>query len=501
MAFQMKLIGKMKTNCVRIILLCLMTMVVGASAACSCTETGGPDAGQEPGSGGEEPGGGSHEGELHEGLLTPDMESELRDYFSDVLTAEFSDEIERFEDKSVLELKYAEDNAGLVWKAWKDANDDFVEEKLIDIGPLSQGVSGRWSLPSGLEPSAVMPYYFGTKGVKPEEGWPLFLYMHGSGDKDGEWSAGLTLCREFDDAPSLYFIPQIPNEGEWYRWWQKSKQYAWEKLLRLAFVLGEVNPDRVYFFGISEGGYGSQRLASFYADYLAGAGPMAGGEPLKNAPAENCANIAFSLRTGADDTGFGRNTLTGYTSEEFDRLEQKHPGLYVHNIELIPGYGHAINYYLTTPWLADYVRNPWPKYFCWENYEMDGRYRDGFHNIQVLERSNPDMSMRTVYEMTISGNVVNVSVRNVSYETTETMNGIEMKFSKTYGPVSSGRFRIYLNCHLVDLEQPVTVRVNGETAFEGKVGPRLDMMAESCALFGDPQRVFPCGVDIDMSEL
>lgn len=310
----MKLIGKMKTNCVRIILLCLMTMVVGASAACSCTETGGPDAGQEPGSGGEEPGGGSHEGELHEGLLTPDMESELRDYFSDVLSAEFSDEIERFGDKSVLELKYAEDNAGLVWKAWKDANDDFAEEKLIDVGPLSQGVSGRWTLPSGLEPSAVMPYYFGSKGVKPEEGWPLFLYMHGSGDKDGEWATGLTLCREFEDAPSLYFIPQIPNEGEWYRWWQKSKQYAWEKLLRLAFVSGEVNPDRVYFFGISEGGYGSQRLASFYADYLAGAGPMAGGEPLKNAPAENCANIAFSLRTGADDTGFGRNTLTGYTS-------------------------------------------------------------------------------------------------------------------------------------------------------------------------------------------
>ena len=497
----MKLIGKMKTNCVRIILLCLMTMVVGASAACSCTETGGPDAGQEPGSGGEEPGGGSQDGELHEGLLTPDMESELRDYFSDVLTAEFSDEIERFGDKSELELKYAEDNAGLVWKAWKDANDDFAEEKLIDVGPLSQGVSGRWTLPSGLEPSAVMPYYFGSKGVKPEEGWPLFLYMHGSGDKDGEWATGLTLCREFEDAPSLYFIPQIPNEGEWYRWWQKSKQYAWEKLLRLAFVSGEVNPDRVYFFGISEGGYGSQRLASFYADYLAGAGPMAGGEPLKNAPAENCANIAFSLRTGADDTGFGRNTLTGYTSEEFDRLEQKHPGLYVHNIELIPGYGHAINYYLTTPWLADYVRNPWPKYFCWENYEMDGRYRDGFYNVQVLERSNPDMSMRTVYEMTVSGNAVNMSVQNVAYETTETMNGIEMKFSKTYSPVTSGKFRIYLNSHLVDLSQPVTVRVNGETAFEGMVEPRLDMMAESCALFGDPQRVFPCGVDIDMSEL
>lgn len=65
--------------------------------------------------------------------------------------------------------------------------------------------------------------------------------------------------------------------GDYYRWWQKAKQFAWEKMLRLAFVSGKINPNKVYFFGISEGGYGSQRLASFYADYLAAAGPMAGG--------------------------------------------------------------------------------------------------------------------------------------------------------------------------------------------------------------------------------
>ena len=55
---------------------------------------------------------------------------------------------------------------------------------------------------------------------------------------------------------------------------------------------------------------------------------MAGGEPLKNAPAENCAHIAFSLRTGADDRGFYRNILTGYVKEEFERLQGLHPGLY-----------------------------------------------------------------------------------------------------------------------------------------------------------------------------
>ena len=418
----------------------------------------------------------------------------LKEYFS----AKIEGDGAEFPAGAVLSGETVEDDIAAVWDIWKEANEDFSEVKLADISPLSSGRSGRWILPSDMEPDAYMQYYFGTKGDRPEDGWPLYLYLHGSGDRIQEWATGLELCRGFDDAPSLYFIPQIPNAGEWYRWWQKSKQWAWEKLLRLVLASGDADPDKVFFFGISEGGYGSQRLASFYADYLAGAGPMAGGEPLKNAPAENCANIAFSLRTGAEDAGFGRNTLTGYVKDEFDRLEQKHPGYYKHWIELIPDYGHSIDYSGTTPWLAGYERNPWPKYFCWENFEMDGRYRDGFYNLQVLERSNQDASSRTVYEMEIEGNNVSLDIRNVHYETVETANGIEMKFEKSYDDVSSGRIRVYLDSHLVDLSAPVTIKVNGKVVFEDMLEPDLKMMAESCALFGDPRRVYPCGVDVQI---
>ena len=77
-----------------------------------------------------------------------------------------------------------------------------------------------------------------------------------------------------------------------------------ERNAETAMASPNINPNRIYVFGISEGGYGSQRLASYYADYWAGAGPMAGGEPLRNAPAENCQHIAFSLLTGSQDYGF-----------------------------------------------------------------------------------------------------------------------------------------------------------------------------------------------------
>ena len=76
-----------------------------------------------------------------------------------------------------------------------------------------------------------MPYCWGMKGaVETGAELPLFLYLHGSGPKEREWSTGLKICRNFDDAPSVYFIPQIPNEGDYYRWWQKAKPVSYTHL-------------------------------------------------------------------------------------------------------------------------------------------------------------------------------------------------------------------------------------------------------------------------------
>ena len=427
-------------------------------------------------------------------------QQKIADYFSGYLEGNTS----LYDGKGPLCLSEIEAARAAVWEAWKKANIACQEEKLIELGPLSQGNSGRWNLPAKLEPNAVMPYYWGSKGETiPEGGFPLYIYTHGSGPKDREWANGLALCNGFDDAPSVYFIPQIPNEGNYYRWWQVAKQYAYEKLLRQAFVSGNIDPDRVYVFGISEGGYGSQRLASFYADYLAAAGPMAGGEPLKNAPAENCRNIAFSLRTGALDNGFYRNKLTAYTNDEFDRLEKENPGSFIHHVELIPGMGHGIDYRPTTPWMKQYSRNPYPKTVSWENFEMDGRYRSGFYNLYVLERSNDDTDSRTYYEMRVDGNRIDLNVRLVSYKAVEIdpQWGIELKFEKTYQPVTKGKLLVYLCPELVDLSQDITLTVNGKEVFKGKVQPELKHIVNSCAAFFDPARLYPAAIEVDLGGL
>lgn len=408
-----------------------------------------------------------------------------------------------YTDKTHIALSDIDKQQASVWQAWVNANNSFSEQKLPQLEKLADAKFGNWLLPASLEPNAIMSFYWGYKGEPiPQGGYPLFLYLHGSGPKEQEWSTGLLICNGFDDAPSAYFIPQIPNEGEYYRWWQKSKQFAWERLLRQAFVSNKFNPDKIYCFGISEGGYGSQRLASFYADYLAAAGPMAGGEPLKNAPVENCRNIAFSLRTGADDAGFYRNKLTQYTKDEFARLQSLYPNSFINKIELIPGHQHAIDYKPTTPWLKQHTRNPYPKSFNWENFEMDGLYRKGFYNLAVVERSNDNEESRTYYEMNINDNKIDLKAEIVTYKCIETDPywGIQLKFEKSYQPATKGKIIIYLNEQLVDLKREVVLTVNGKELFKGIVKPELRHLINSCATFFDPQRLYPAAIEAEIGK-
>lgn len=404
--------------------------------------------------------------------------------------------------QGVLTAQQLEQAEQEVWNIWKEANSSDIRKYLPNKTTLQiSSKSSKWVLPDefdgGNRYPAVLPFYWGYKGAKPNEGFPLFVYMHGSGAKDQEWTTGLQLASSFQDGPSLYFIPQIPNEGRLYRWWQSSKQFAWERLFRLSLASGEVDPHRIYIFGISEGAYGSQRLASYYADYLAGAGPMAGGEPLPNAPVENCEHIAFSLRTGANDLDFYRKQFTQKAKEAFDKLEQMHPGKFKHRIEIIPGRGHGIDYFPTTPWLRQYARTAQPKTVHWEDYPVDNQYRKGFYNLEPLKRPT-NQKERCYYEEEIKGQTIDLRIRIPEYHTTEAteMWSLPLSFTRSYTEATGGKIRLYLSRQLVNLDQEVTVRLNGKEVYRGVLQPNYSALASSCALFGDPLRLFSAMLEL-----
>lgn len=378
----------------------------------------------------------------------------------------------------------------------KEAQDVAEFRKLL-TDSLSKANVTTWTLPDSLEPNAKMNFYLGVKGDMPKDGYPVFLYLHGSGPREHEWANGLRLAKMFQDGPSMYIVPQIPQEGAWYRWWQRSKQWTWERILRILMSMPEVDKNRIYVFGISEGGYGSQRLASFYADYWAAAGPMAGGEPLINAPVENLAHVPLSFLTGDKDFMFYRHLLTKTTGEKLDSMQRLFPNEYKHRVELIPDKGHSIDYTPTTPWLAQHKRNAQPRHFIWENLEMDGLKRNAFYNLQVLEETD---AYRTRYEFTANAdNSIDIKVDGVKYNATwkDPHWGIDMLFSKDLTPAQHGHLRIFLSDQLVDLKKKVTVRINGKQVFCGKVKSSKKTHKLSQELWGDPMRDFKHAVEVN----
>ena len=378
----------------------------------------------------------------------------------------------------------------------KEAQDVAEFRKLL-TDSLSKANVTTWTLPDSLEPNAKMNFYLGVKGDMPKDGYPVFLYLHGSGPREHEWANGLRLAKMFQDGPSMYIVPQIPQEGAWYRWWQRSKQWTWERILHILMSMPEVDKNRIYVFGISEGGYGSQRLASFYADYWAAAGPMAGGEPLINAPVENLAHVPLSFLTGDKDFMFYRHLLTKTTGEKLDSMQRLFPNEYKHRVELIPDKGHSIDYTPTTPWLARHKRNAQPRHFIWENLEMDGLKRNAFYNLQVLEETD---AYRTRYEFTANAdNSIDIKVDGVKYNATwkDPHWGIDMLFSKDLTPAQHGNLRVFLSDQLVDLKKKVTVRINGKQVFCGKVKSSKKTRKLSQELWGDPMRDFKHAVEVN----
>ena len=378
----------------------------------------------------------------------------------------------------------------------KEAQDVAEFRKLL-TDSLSKANVTTWTLPDSLEPNAKMNFYLGVKGDMPKDGYPVFLYLHGSGPREHEWANGLRLAKMFQDGPSMYIVPQIPQEGAWYRWWQRSKQWTWERILHILMSMPEVDKNRIYVFGISEGGYGSQRLASFYADYWAAAGPMAGGEPLINAPVENLAHVPLSFLTGDKDFMFYRHLLTKTTGEKLDSMQRLFPNEYKHRVELIPDKGHSIDYTPTTTWLAQHKRNAQPRHFIWENLEMDGLKRNAFYNLQVLEETD---AYRTRYEFTANAdNSIDIKVDGVKYNATwkDPHWGIDMLFSKDLTPAQHGNMRVFLSDQLVDLKKKVTVRINGKQVFCGKVKSSKKTRKLSQELWGDPMRDFKHAVEVN----
>lgn len=396
-----------------------------------------------------------------------------------------------------------------IWGAWKRANELTDTEKLpnlMDIGNADYTVispNGQWKMGN-----TSSYFVYGSKGTKPADGYPLFIHLHGSGDDaDADWRATLGWGIWYDDGPSAYLTPRSPAGGTGCRWFTPTRQDFFERVLRRAMLSDDINPDAIFFTGISEGAYGSQRLAAFYADYLAGAGPMAGGDMISNCPPENMANIAFALHTGDSDYGYGRNELSKRFKTMLDDLEKQYPGYYNHHVMVPAGLGHGdLDRLATSPWLKSARRNAVPAFFRWEVFKMGGELGEDYRGRTIFyclrEDKQPqgaiDATTRASYEFHVADNTIDITASAVRITATDANNewNIPYGVEKSYTAATGGELTVFVDETMVDISKDVTVNVNGTERFSGKLTPMRNTAVESCALLGDPRRIFPAKIKI-----
>jgi hypothetical protein len=337
----------------------------------------------------------------------------------------------------------------------------------------------------------IMPFYFVGKGDLPEKR-PLFIALHGGGSAGGrapsahgwsvnsrEWQAQLRLCAQVYPDNALYFIPRMADDNDG-RWYYHYCQDAYEQVVRAGILHHKVDPNRVYLIGISEGAYTAYRMGAFMADRWAGAGSMAGGEPLGNAPPENMRNLAFCADIGENDTRYDRIGLNQRYGQALQALKDGDPQGFTYRINVQAGRGHGIDYEPCPQWIYQHQRNPWPKRVSWTVIKVHGRRKAQCYWL-ALDQDPHVWPLYIDARIQARDNSVIISMES------DGENGQRV-------PVNDAALRVYLNDHLLDLDKAVRVICNGKQVFQGVVPRQVGVMMKSLAERADPSYVFPAQV-------
>jgi len=311
----------------------------------------------------------------------------------------------------------------------------------------------------GAEPQELKYFVCETKGEKPENGWPLFINLHGGGAAEQE-------CKIHQKRYAFYegkFIVPRDDHVKIGRWKEPHFTPIF-KLMTQMVLFEDVDPNRIYLMGFSEGGNGCFRMSQNRLDRFAGLGPSsASGGP----PAEHFLNTALIHQWGRGDKNYDRNAYASAFKDRMWALKARYPDRLPFKLIQHQKDGHHISDHrepFSPPlWLAPHVRDPVPTLLLWNTRRVPNWF---WLRIEDHTRS-------LLLSASYSGNTVTLE-----------------------SPACTVPITVRLDDRMMDLDEPVTITMNGITLFHGRARRRPETMVKTWEESRDPGLVFSAEVTV-----
>ena len=294
----------------------------------------------------------------------------------------------------------------------------------------------------------------------PPNGYSLWISMHGGGgcpaaDNEEQYENQISL---YNPSEGIWIIPRSPTD-DWNQWHQEHIDLMFNRIIENYIMVKEINPNRVYILGYSAGGDGVYQLAPRMADRFAAASMMAG-HPNDASPLA-LRNLPFAIFVGENDTSYDRSDLARQWGKKLDALEKSDPGGYRHHVQICPDMGHWMcgQDSAALSWMAQWSRQPWPKKVVWV---QDDVIHDHFYWLSVPDASKAKKGQTVTAE--VKGQTITITA-------SEAIQELSLRLSDA----------------LIDLDQPITVNVDGcGEVFQGLVARSEQAIEDSLRRRADP---------------
>lgn len=367
-------------------------------------------------------------------------------------------------------------------------------------------------------------------GKAPEGGYPLYIALHGGGSapssvNDSQWEAMKVYYRN-SVQNGIYVAPRGISDS-WMLHSENESYPLYDKLIESAILFDGVNPNRVYLLGFSAGGDGVYQVTPKMPARFAAANMSAGHN--NGITFDNLFNTPFLLQVGEMDSAYNRNRLTAENHINFNNLKLKYNDGYIHEAYIHYNGSHNSWYdndasrrsqrVITDPikwlssgnrdtqyvnsnaidWLNNYTRTSTPTTIVWD-LSIAANSRTYQTGLAVLA----DEGDKTTHLAEPASLLywLDVSVAD-QYPAKGKLFVKAIKATNSIHIVEASnieRFRILLNPYLLDLSQPIEIKIGDQIIQNVNVKQEVDIMARTLLERSDKDQMYNAEITLDFDK-